>query len=101
MSPSEPTCHLRTTFQNFVTYKPGYFELQLEYLNTWILQWPEKILIERGWVRVSLLWDKQHETHNYMQKEHIEISNILKFGVYQAYIEWETIQKLENLLRNI
>ena len=27
-----------------------------------------------------------------MQKEHIEISNILKFGVYQAYIEWETIQ---------
>ena len=36
-----------------------------------------------------------------MQKEHTEISNILKFGVYQAYIEWETIQKLENLLRNI
>ena len=31
-------------------------------------------------VRVGLLWDKQHEPH-------IEISNILKFGVYRDYIE--------------
>ena len=30
------------------------------------------------------------------------MSNILKFGVYWAYVERDTaIQKLENLLRNI
>ena len=55
--------------------------------------------IKRGWVRVGLLWDKQHETLS--QKEHFEISNILKFGVYRANIERDTaIQKLQNLLRN-
>ena len=98
MSPSEPTCYFRTAVQNFVTYKPGYLELQLEYISL-AMAWKDTIIasfqIERGWVRVSLLWDKQHKTHYYRQKEHIEISNILKFGVYRAYIERETIQKLE------
>ena len=38
----------------------------------------------------------------YSQKEHIEISNILKSGVYRAYIERDTaIKRLQNLLRNI
>ena len=36
------------------------------------------------------------------QKEHIELSNILKISVYRAYIERNTtIQKLQNLLRNV
>jgi len=36
------------------------------------------------------------------QKEHIEVSNVLKFGIYRAYIERDTaIQKLQNLLRNV
>ena len=36
------------------------------------------------------------------QKEQIVISNIFKFGIYQPYIERDTtIQKLQNLLRNI
>ena len=36
------------------------------------------------------------------QKEHIEVSNNCKFGVYWAYIERDTaIQKLQNLTRNI
>ena len=43
---------------------------------------------------------KQHETH-IVRKKHIEISNVLKFGVNRAYIERDTaIQKLQNLLRN-
>jgi len=53
-----------------------------------------------GLVRVGLLWDKQRGP--FSQKEHIEISNILKFGVYQAYIERDTaIQKLQNLQKSI
>ena len=48
--------------------------------------------IERGWVWVGLLWDKQHET------QIVRKSNILKFGVYRAYIERDTaIQKLRLL----
>ena len=43
---------------------------------------------EMGWVRVRLLWDKR-TWDPYIQKEHVEISNILKFGVYQAYIRNE------------
>ena len=36
-----------------------------------------------------------------VRKKHIEISNVLKFGVNRAYIERDTaIQKLQNLLRN-
>ena len=46
-----------------------------------------------GWVRVGLLWDKQHET------QIVRIGNILKFGVYRASIEQDTaIQKLQTLL---
>ena len=48
--------------------------------------------IERDWVWVGLLWDKQHET------QIVRKSNILKFGVYRAYIERDTaIQKLRLL----
>ena len=53
MSPSEPTCHLRTTVQNFVTYKPGYLELQLEYFSL-AMAWKDTLIasfqIKRGWV---------------------------------------------------
>ena len=34
--------------------------------------------------------------HQCSKKEHIEISNILKFRAYRVYIEWDTaIQKLQ------
>ena len=40
--------------------------------------------------------------HPHSQKEHIELYNILKFGVNQANIRRDTaIQKLKNLLRNV
>ena len=56
---------------------------------------------KRGWARVGLLWDKQRETH-VVRKSAFEVSNILKFGIYQAYMERDTaIQKLQNLLRNV
>ena len=63
----------------------------------WAIAWFQ---IKRGWVRVGLLSDKPtRDPHS--QKEHFEISNILKFGVYRANIERDTaIQKLQNLLRN-
>ena len=49
--------------------------------------------IKRGWVRVGLLSDKPTRDP-YSQKQHFEISNILKFGVYRANIERDTaIQK--------
>ena len=63
------------------------------------IQYP-RLSLPRGWVRVGLLWDKQHETH-IVRKKHIEISSVLKFGDNRAYIERDTaIQKLQNLLRN-
>ena len=40
--------------------------------------------------------------HPHSQTEHIELYNILKFGVNQANIRRDTaIQKLKNLLRNV
>ena len=40
--------------------------------------------------------------HPHSRKEHIELYNILKFGVNQANIRRDTaIQKLKNLLRNV
>ena len=45
-----------------------------------------------GLVRVGLLSDKQREPH-IGQKERIEISNILKFGVYRASIKRDTAYK--------
>ena len=43
------------------------------------------------------LWDS---TPTYSRKEHIELYNILKFGVNQANIRRDTaIQKLKNFLR--
>ena len=40
--------------------------------------------------------------HSHSRKEHIELYNILKFGVNQANIRRDTaIQKLKNLLRNV
>ena len=40
--------------------------------------------------------------HPHSRKEHIELYNILKFGVNQADIRRDTaIQKLKNLLRNV
>ena len=56
-----------------------------------------KFQIERGWVRVD--YYLINNTRPIYQNEHIEISNILKFCVYRAYIERDTsIQKLQNLL---
>ena len=54
-----------------------------------------KILTKR--VRCSVWLEMSNS-----QKEHIELSNILKISVYRAYIERNTtIQKLQNLLRNV
>ena len=54
-----------------------------------------KILTKR--VRCSVWLEMSNS-----QKEHIEVSNILKISVYRAYIERNTtIQKLQNLLRNV
>ena len=51
-----------------------------------------KILTKR--VRCSVWLEMSNS-----QKEHIELSNILKISVYRAYIERNTtIQKLQNLL---
>ena len=55
-----------------------------------------KILTKR--VRCSVWLEMSNS-----QKEHIELSNILKISVYRAYIRERntTIQKLQNLLRNV
>ena len=60
-------------------------------------------LLQKHWVE-SVYSKIKNETRNRekRQKEHIEVSNIFKFGVYWAYIErGPAIQKLQNLTRNI
>ena len=73
---------LRQCWDNVNTVKP-------EVLNS---RWSgsfargiEKVSVEteRGWVRVDSLWDEQRET----DKEHIEVTKNLKFGVNRAIIE--------------
>ena len=85
MSPWEPTCHLGTTVQNFVAYKRVYFELQLEYFSL-AMAWKDTIIaslqIERGWVRVGLLWDKQHKTHNNI----IVRKSVLKWATFSSLV---------------
>ena len=56
----------------------------------------------RGGLGTSLCIMGYGTQHPHSRKEHIELYNILKFGVNQANIRRDTaIQKLENLLRNV
>lgn len=58
----------------------------------------------RGAGKSPFILRKTHETRKRekRQKEHIEVSNVFKFGVYWAYTERHTaIQKLQNLTRDI
>ena len=76
---------LGTTVQNFAAYKRVYFELQLEYFSL-AMAWKDTIIallqIERGWVRVGLLWDKQHKTHNNI----IVRKSILKWATFSSLV---------------
>ena len=56
----------------------------------------------RGGLGTSLCIMGYGTQHPHSRKEHIELYNILKFGVNQANIRRDTaIQKLKNLLRNV
>ena len=56
----------------------------------------------RGGLGTSLCIMGYGTQHPHSQKEHIELYNILKFGVNQANIRKDTaIQKLQILLRNV
>ena len=56
----------------------------------------------RGGLGTSLCIMGYGTQHPHSRKEHIELYNILKFGVNQANIRRDTaIQNLKNLLRNV
>ena len=60
------------------------------------------LISDRGGLGTSLCIMGDGTQHPHSRKEHIELYNILKFGVNQANIRRDTaIQKLKNLLRNV
>ena len=99
----QPPLTLSTTFHSKVTFRFTQGELGLPVNLSFAPTSLAHCLISyRGGLGTSLCIMGYGTQHPHSRKEHIELYNILKFGVNQANIRRNTaIQKLKNLLRNV